>query len=98
VKASRKDDDRFAQVAKESGFSLHAGVATKVRERSKLERLARYITRPGVSEKRLSLTPSGSIRYQLKKPYSDGSTHVFIEPLDFMSHILVLHPLLTVRV
>jgi hypothetical protein len=29
---------------------------------------------------------------QLKTPYSDGTTHVILEPLDFMSHILVLHP------
>jgi hypothetical protein len=29
---------------------------------------------------------------QLKTPYSDGTTHVIFEPLDFMSHILVLHP------
>jgi hypothetical protein len=47
---------------------------------------------PAVSEKRLSLTPSGNIRYQLKTPYSDGTTHIIFEPLDFMSHILVLYP------
>jgi hypothetical protein len=87
-----EDDDRFAQVAKESGFSLHAGVAAQAWERQKLERLARYITRPAVSEKRLSLTSSGNIRYQLKTPYSDGTTHVIFEPLDCMSHIHVLHP------
>ena len=90
--AAWEDDDRFAQVAKESGFSLHAGVAAQARERQKLERLCRYISRPEVSEKRLSLTPSGKIRYQLKTPYSDGTTHVIFEPLEFMSHILVLHP------
>jgi hypothetical protein len=38
--------------------SLHAGVAAEAWERSKLERLCRYITRPAVSEKRLSLTPA----------------------------------------
>jgi hypothetical protein len=54
---SWEDDDRFAQVAKVSGFSLHAGVAAQAWERQKLERLCRYISRPAVSEKRLSLTP-----------------------------------------
>jgi hypothetical protein len=29
---------------------------------------------------------------QLKTPYSDGTMHVIFEPLDFMSHIPVLHP------
>jgi hypothetical protein len=60
-----KDDDRFAQVAKASGFSLHAGVAAQARESLKLERLCRYITRPVVSENRLSLTPSRNIRYDV---------------------------------
>ena len=32
------------------------GVSAKARERDKLERPCRYITRPAVSEKRLSLT------------------------------------------
>jgi hypothetical protein len=79
-----EDDDRFSQVAKASGFSLHAGVAAQAWERQKLERLCRYISRPAVSEKRLSLTSSGNIRYKLKTPYNDGTTHVIFEPLDFM--------------
>jgi len=60
-----EDDDRFAQVAKASGFSQHAGVAAQAWERQKLERLCRYISRPAVSEKRLSLTSSGNIRYDV---------------------------------
>ena len=36
-----------------------------------------------MSKKRLSLTANGNIRYQLKTPYRDGTTHVFFEPLDF---------------
>ena len=89
---SWEDDDRFAQVAKESGFSLHAGVAAQAWERQKLERLCRYITRPAVSEKRLSLTASGNIRYQLKTPYSNGTTHVIFEPLDFIAKLAALVP------
>ncbi len=89
---SWEEDDRFAQVAKESGFSLHAGVAAQAWERSKLERLCRYITRPAVSEKRLSVTSSGNIRYQLKTPCSDGTTHVIFEPLDFIAKLAALVP------
>ena len=48
-------DERFADtVGNVSGFSLHAGVAIKAHQREKLERLCRYITRPAISEKRLS--------------------------------------------
>ena len=62
-----------SMVGKVAGFSLHAGVAAKAQQRDKLERLCRYITRPAVSEKRLSLTGQGNIRYRLKTPYRDGS-------------------------
>jgi len=66
-------DERFDDgVGKVAGFSLHAGVAAKAQERKKLERLCRYISRPAVSEKRLSLTPNGNVRYQLKTSYRES--------------------------
>ncbi len=79
-------------VGKVAGFSLHAGVAARADERKKLERLCRYISRPAVSEKRLSLTPNGNVRYQLKTPYRDGTTHVIFEPLDFIARLAALVP------
>jgi hypothetical protein len=79
-------------VAKVSGFSLHAGVCAQADERKKLEQLCRYITRPAISEKRLSLTGQGHVRIQLKTPYRDGTTHVVLEPLEFMAHFPVHHP------
>jgi hypothetical protein len=86
-------EDQFGDtVGKVAGFSLHAGVAAKAHERQKLERLCRYISRPAVSEKRLSLTPNGNIRYQLKTPYKDGTTHVMFEPLDFIARLAALVP------
>ena len=57
-------EESGARVAKVAGFSLHAGVAAARHERQKLERLCRYITRPAIAEPRLSLTPSGNVRYQ----------------------------------
>jgi hypothetical protein len=56
-------------VVKNSGFSLHAGVATKATERDKLERIARYIARPAVSEERLSTNAAGDVIYRFKKPW-----------------------------
>jgi hypothetical protein len=79
-------------VGRVAGFSLHAGVAVRANERQKLERLCRYISRPAVSEKRLSLTPNGNVRYQLKTPYKDGTTHVIFEPLDFIARLAALVP------
>ena len=88
------EDDDFGtnQVGKIAGFALHAGVATKTRERKKLERLCRYISRPAASEKRLALTSQGNVRYQIKTPYRDGTTHVIFEPLDFMAKLAALVP------
>ena len=68
------------------------GGAAKAHERKKLERLCRYVSRPAVSEKRLSLTPNGNIRYQLKTPYRDGTTHVIFEPPDFIARLAALVP------
>ena len=57
-----------------------------------------------LSEKRLSLTPNGNVRYQLKTPYREslprersecfgyGTTHVIFEPLDFIARLAALVP------
>jgi len=88
-----RPDSPFANtVGTVAGFSLHAGVATRAHEREKLERLCRYIARPAVSTKRLSLTRHGKVRYELKTPYDDGTTHVLFEPLDFISRLAALVP------
>ena len=79
-------------MGKVAGFSLDAGVAARADERKKLERLCRYIARPAVSEKRLSLLSNGNVRYELKTPYRDGTTHVIFEPLDFIARLVALVP------
>jgi len=81
-----------SRVAKVTGFSLHAGVMAEAHQRDKLERVCRYITRPAISEKRLSLLEDGRIRYELKTPYRDGTTHVFFGPLDFLARLAALVP------
>jgi hypothetical protein len=86
------EDIQDEALGKVAGFSLHAGVVAKAYERSKLERLCRYISRPAVCEQRLSLTESGSIRYELKTPYRNGTTHIIFEPLDFISKLAALVP------
>jgi hypothetical protein len=39
----------------------------------------------------MSLQPKPT-RYQLKTPYSDGTTHVIFEPLDFIARLAALVP------
>ena len=79
-------------VGKVAGFSLDAGVAARADQRQKLERLCRYISRPAIAQQRLSLTPNGNVRYQLKTPYRDGTTHVIFEALDFIARLAALVP------
>ena len=35
---------------------------------------------------------AGSVVYRLKHPFGDGTTHVVLDPIEFMRHIRVPHP------
>jgi hypothetical protein len=78
--------------ANADGFSLHAGLDIQPHQREKLERLCRYVSRPPIAVERLALTASGQVRYTLKTPYSDGTTHIVLEPLDLMARLAALVP------
>ena len=84
-------------VPKYAGFSLHAHTSCKSNQRDKLDRsggvaLCRYMARSALSDDRLSLSSSGQVIYSLKTPYSDGTTHVVLDPLDFISRLAALVP------
>ena len=79
-------------LARRAGFSLHAATVCEAWQRSRLERLCRYITRPPIATKRLSVDGRGRVVYRYKQPFRDGSTHVVLEPLDFMAKLAALVP------
>jgi hypothetical protein len=89
--AEQQGDHRGA--AQAGGFSLHAGIDIQPGQRQKLERLCRYVSRPPVAVDRMALTASGQVRYTLKTPYRDGTTHIVLEPLDLMARLAALVPL-----
>ncbi len=66
-------------------------------ERAKLERLCRCVSRPPVAIERLALTASGQVRYTLKAPYRDGTTHIVLEPLDLIARLAALVPVPRMR-
>jgi len=74
------------------GWSLHAGVRVKAGDTSRLEHLCRYVTRPALSNKRLSLSPAGEVVYELRAPFRDGTTHFIFEPLAFIERLAALVP------
>jgi hypothetical protein len=46
----------------------------------------------GIATKRLSVARQGRVVYRYKQPFRDGSTHVVLEPLDFMARLAALVP------
>ena len=85
-------DGNLNGAATSGGFSLHAGIDIQPGQRAKLERLCRYVSRPPVATERLTMTSSGQVRYQLKTPCRDGTTHIVLGPLDFMARLAALVP------
>ena len=92
ITALAGEEPRNERVAKAHGFSLHAGVCCEAHQRDLRERLCRYIARPAVAEKRLTVNAQGKVVYLLKTPYRDGTTHVVFEPLDFIARLAALVP------
>ena len=45
-----------------------------------------------VAVERLDLTAQGQVRYRLKTPYRDGTTHIALGPLDFIARLAALVP------
>ena len=61
-------------------------------QRAELKHLCRYITRPAIANERLQRNRAGQVVLQLKSPYKDGSTHIVMEPLEFMERLAALVP------
>ena len=78
--------------ARVEGFSLHGQVLIPAGQRDRLEGLCRYIARPPVANARLSLLPDGKLCYELKRPWSDGTSHVVFEPLELLEKWVALMP------
>ena len=61
-------------------------------QRTQLERLCRYITRPALANERLQCNRAGQVVLQLKSAYQDGTTHIVMSPLEFMQRLAALVP------
>ncbi len=58
-------------LARNRGFSLHAGVAVPANDRRRLERLCWYVGRPPVASERLSELTDGRLLYELPPTLGD---------------------------
>lgn len=67
---------RGRRCAEVEGFNVHANVRVAANDRRGLETLCRYIARPPLSDERLQERPDGTLSLRLKRPWSDGTTHL----------------------
>jgi hypothetical protein len=90
-KQSRDDvpDEPMAEVA---GVNLHAKVVIDGRDRERVERLVRYITRPALSEERLQRLEDGRVQLTLKSMWRDGTRAFIFEPFDLIARLLAAVP------
>ena len=57
-----------------------------------LERLLRYCARPPLADDRLRLRPDGRVLLELETPWHDATTHLDLDPLDFLARCAALIP------
>ncbi len=74
------------------GFDVHAGVRVSADDRAGLERLARYVTRPPLSKRRLMRQEDGRYRIALKAPWRDGTTHLVLDGPELVGWLAALVP------
>jgi len=77
--------------AYDQGFDLDAHITVGAGARVELERMVRYILRPPLKEKRLSLTPDG-VLLELKTAWRDGTTHIRMSRDRFIDRLVALVP------
>ena len=61
-------------------------------DRARLEQLCRYVLRPPLAEHRLRRLADGRVRLELKRPWSDGTTYLLFEPVEFLEKLAALTP------
>jgi hypothetical protein len=98
--APELDDDHGAQVhlptrrkARIDDFDLDAEVAIAPHDRERREAMFRYFLRPPLAHDRLTYLPAGldsRVLLSLKRPRSDGTTHVEMSPASFLSRLASL--------
>jgi hypothetical protein len=74
------------------GLEVHAGPAVPPGEREAILRLTRYVTRPAFDRHAFSAAPEGRVRYRLKEPFRDGTTHVEFDPAELAERLAALVP------
>jgi hypothetical protein len=74
------------------GFNIDAKTCIAARDVEKRERVLRYMLRPPLGQDRIKRLPDGRVRLVLKRPWSDGTTDIVHDPVDFVGKLAALVP------
>jgi hypothetical protein len=77
---------------REHGFSLHAATRAGAADPKGREALLKYILRPPVATERVVAGPDGLVRVVLKKPFSDGTVAIDLDPLSLLCRLAATVP------
>ena len=74
------------------GFTLHAATRAGAWDEAGREALLCTILRPPIGQERLEQREDGLVRITLKKPYSDGTVAVDMDPLSLLTRLVTSVP------
>ena len=75
-----------------SGFSLHAATRISANDKDNLERLCNYVSRPPLARGSLAQISDDEYSFKLKTPWSDGTTHLILSPMELIEKLAALVP------
>jgi hypothetical protein len=74
------------------GFSLHAATRIASGNKDGLERLCNYVSRPPLAAGSLQWISDEEYSFKLKTPWSDGTTHLVLSPMELIEKLAALVP------
>lgn len=74
------------------GFNLHAARRVSANDKQGREVLCRYILRPPLANEGIRLMPDGSVTVEFKRPWSDGTRSIGLEPKALISRLAAIVP------
>jgi hypothetical protein len=88
----RAADATDQPIAEVRGINIHAAQVVDGRDRRRVERLCKYITRPPVAQDRLERRADGKLELSFKKAWRDGTRALVFEPADLIPRLVAAVP------
>ncbi len=79
-------------IAEVRGINIHAVQVVDGRDRRRVERLCKYITRPPVAQDRLERRADGKLELGFKRAWRDGTRALVFEPADIIPRLVAAVP------